>query len=163
GTVWPHDNSLCAWGLARHACWPETYRIVHAMFDAAGALSNQLPEVFAGLPRSETPFPIAYPTDARQQAWATGTPELLLLLLLDAGHELTLFSSGVSRTKAELGFVYETAPSAQIGRAQVEIHHALGCFERAAEFDVINDHSGPPAAVIAGAVQTPTLHTVHGP
>ena len=29
------------------------------------------------------------------------------------------------------------------------------CFERADEFDVINDHSGPPAAVIAGAVATP--------
>ena len=83
--------------------------------------------------------------------------------LVGVGHEVTLFASGDSRTKAELGYVYETAPSAQIGRAQVEIHHALACFERAAEFDVINDHSGPPAAVVAGAVQTPTLHTVHGP
>ena len=32
----------------------------------------QLPEVFAGLPRAETPFPIAYPTAARPQAWAAG-------------------------------------------------------------------------------------------
>ena len=22
GTVWPHDNSLCAWGLARYGRWP---------------------------------------------------------------------------------------------------------------------------------------------
>jgi hypothetical protein len=43
------------------------------------------------------------------------------------------------------------------------VRHALGCFERADEFDVISDHSGPPAAVIAGAVQTPAVHTVHGP
>src|SRR5213075_891926 len=57
GTVWPHDNSLIAWGLARHARWPEAHRIVRAMFDASGALDHQLPEVFAGLPRSETPFP----------------------------------------------------------------------------------------------------------
>ena len=42
----------------------------------------QLPEVFAGLPRSETPFPIAYPTAARPQAWAAGTPVLLLQVLL---------------------------------------------------------------------------------
>jgi glycosyltransferase involved in cell wall biosynthesis len=59
--------------------------------------------------------------------------------------------------------VYEIAPSADIGLAQVEIRHALACFERASEFDVIHDHSGPPAAVIAGAVATPTVHTVHGP
>ncbi len=83
--------------------------------------------------------------------------------LVDAGHDVTLFASGDSRTKAELSFIYETAPSAQIGRAEYEVRHALGCFERAGEFDVISDHSGPPAAVIAGAVQTPTVHTVHGP
>jgi glycosyltransferase involved in cell wall biosynthesis len=83
--------------------------------------------------------------------------------LADAGHDVTLFASGDSRTKAELAFVYKIAPSADIGRSQVEIRHALACFERAAEFDVIHDHSGPPAAVIAGAVSTPTLHTVHGP
>ena len=32
--------------------------------------------------RGETPFPIAYPTAARPQAWAAGTPVLLLRLLL---------------------------------------------------------------------------------
>jgi glycogen debranching enzyme len=41
-----------------------------------------LPEVFAGFSRAETPFPIAYPTAARPQAWAAGTPVLLLQLLL---------------------------------------------------------------------------------
>ena len=83
--------------------------------------------------------------------------------LADAGHDVTLFASGDSHTRARLAFVYETAPSSEIGRAQLEVHHALACFERADEFDVINDHSGPPAAVIAGAVTTPTVHTVHGP
>jgi glycosyltransferase involved in cell wall biosynthesis len=83
--------------------------------------------------------------------------------LVDAGHDVTLFASGDSHTKADLAFVYEVAPSEQIGRAEYEVRHALGCFERADEFDVISDHSGPPAAVIAGAVSTPTVHTVHGP
>ncbi|MHB8649873.1 MAG: glycosyltransferase family 4 protein [Gaiellaceae bacterium] len=83
--------------------------------------------------------------------------------LHDAGHDVTLFASGDSRTKGELAWVYEIAPSEEIGRAQFEVRHALTCFERAAEFDVISDHSGPPAAVIAGAVATPTVHTVHGP
>jgi glycogen debranching enzyme len=82
GTVWPHDNSLIAQGLARYARWPEAQRIIRRMLGAAAHFAYQLPEVFAGLPRSETPFPIAYPTAARPQAWAAGTPVLLLQLLL---------------------------------------------------------------------------------
>jgi glycogen debranching enzyme len=82
GTVWPHDNSLIAWGLAKSGHWRDAHRIVRSMLDAAGTFGYQLPEVFAGLPRAESPFPIAYPTAARPQAWAAGTPVLLLQLLL---------------------------------------------------------------------------------
>jgi len=82
GTVWPHDNSLIAWGLAREGRWSECHRIVRRMLEAAGHFGWQLPEVFAGLARAETPFPIAYPTAARPQAWAAGAPVLLLQLLL---------------------------------------------------------------------------------
>jgi glycogen debranching enzyme len=82
GTVWPHDNSLIASGLARYARWPEAHRIVQRMLEAAAYFDYELPEVFAGLPRAKTPFPIAYPTAARPQAWAAGTPVLLLQVLL---------------------------------------------------------------------------------
>jgi glycogen debranching enzyme len=82
GTVWPHDNSLIAWGLARYGRWPEAHRIARRVFNAAGYFDHQLPEVFAGFSRTETPFPIAYPTAARPQAWAAGAPVLLLQVLL---------------------------------------------------------------------------------
>jgi glycogen debranching enzyme len=82
GTIWPHDNSLIAAGLGRYARWPEAQRIVQRMLTAAQHFGYQLPEVFAGLRRSETPFPIAYPTAARPQAWAAGAPVLLLQVLL---------------------------------------------------------------------------------
>jgi len=82
GTVWPHDNSLIAMGLAQYARWPESQRIVQRLLVASRHFNYQLPEVFAGLRRSETPFPIAYPTAARPQAWAAGTPVLLLQALL---------------------------------------------------------------------------------
>jgi glycogen debranching enzyme len=52
------------------------------MMTAAEYFGYQLPEVFAGMRRSETPFPIVYPTAARPQAWAAGTPVLLLQVLL---------------------------------------------------------------------------------
>ena len=83
--------------------------------------------------------------------------------LVDAGHEVTLFASGDSWTKANLAYTYETAPSELIGRSMPELRHALGCYTRAGEFDVINDHSGMPAAALAGSLKTPVLHTVHGP
>jgi len=82
GTVWPHDTSLAAWGLARYDHWEETRLIVRTLLTAAGHFNWSLPEVFAGFPRSETPFPIAYPTAARPQAWAAGAPVLCLQLLL---------------------------------------------------------------------------------
>jgi glycogen debranching enzyme len=82
GTVWPHDNSIIAAGLARYARWPEAQRVIQRMLTAAQHFNYQLPEVFAGLRRSETPFPIAYPTAARPQAWAAGAPVLLLQSLL---------------------------------------------------------------------------------
>jgi glycogen debranching enzyme len=82
GTVWPHDNSLIAAGLARSGRWPEAQRIIRRMLESASHFGYQLPEVFAGFRRADTPFPIAYPTAARPQAWAAGTPVLLLQVLL---------------------------------------------------------------------------------
>jgi glycogen debranching enzyme len=82
GSVWPHDNSLIAWGLGRHERWAEAQRIVRRLFSVARHFHYQLPEVFAGLGRSETPFPIDYPTAARPQAWAAAAPVLLLRVLL---------------------------------------------------------------------------------
>jgi glycosyltransferase involved in cell wall biosynthesis len=83
--------------------------------------------------------------------------------LVEAGHHVTLFASGDSRTKARLSSVYPEAPSLRIGQTLPEFTHALACYERADEFDVVNDHSGVPAAALGGAVETPVVHTVHGP
>jgi glycogen debranching enzyme len=52
------------------------------LIEAADQCNWSLPVVFAGYARVETPFPFAYPTAARPQAWAAGTPILLLRLLL---------------------------------------------------------------------------------
>jgi glycosyltransferase involved in cell wall biosynthesis len=83
--------------------------------------------------------------------------------LVDAGHDVTLFASGDSLTKAKLSYVFEQAPSEQIGKSLPELRHALACFDRAGDFDVINDHAGPLSIALGGLVETPVLHTVHGP
>jgi glycosyltransferase involved in cell wall biosynthesis len=96
-----------------------------------------------------------------------GGIELVVSLLADglvrAGHDVTLFASGDSYTKAKLQWVFRTAPSAEIGMTEYEFRHALAAYERAREFDVINDHSGPYTSTLAAAVSTPVAHTAHGP
>jgi glycosyltransferase involved in cell wall biosynthesis len=83
--------------------------------------------------------------------------------LVDAGHDVTLFATGESRTKAVLDYVFEKAPSEQIGQATPDVRHILNCFKRQDDFDLINDHSGLLAAMAGGALHTTVVHTVHGP
>jgi glycogen debranching enzyme len=82
GTVWPHDNSLCAHGLSLRGQSDASLEIVRSLLEVARFFDGGLPEVFAGLPRRDTPFPVAYPTASRPQAWAAGAPVLLLRVLL---------------------------------------------------------------------------------
>jgi glycogen debranching enzyme len=82
GTVWPHDNSLIAAGLARYGRHDEAGRIAQTILEAASYFNHRLPEVFAGYPRSLTQFPVEYPSACSPQAWAAGTPLLLLRVLL---------------------------------------------------------------------------------
>lgn len=83
--------------------------------------------------------------------------------LVDAGHEVTLFASGDSRTKARLSSVFDQAPSERIGQTFWELQHLAAALERAGEFDVINDHTGLMGAALGGALPIPLVHTVHGP
>jgi glycogen debranching enzyme len=82
GTVWPFDNSIIAWGLARYGYRAEAARIALGILEAAPYFHERLPEAFSGLPRSRTRFPVEYPTACSPQAWSTGAPLLLLRVLL---------------------------------------------------------------------------------
>jgi glycogen debranching enzyme len=80
--VWPHDTGLIAAGLARYGFRKEAGRLAVATLEAARSFDDRLPEVFVGYDRQETRIPVAYPTACSPQAWATGTPLLLLRVLL---------------------------------------------------------------------------------
>ena len=82
GTVWPHDNSIIALGLRRYGYDEEAARIALAMLEAARFFEGRLPEAFAGYSRNLTGFPVEYPTACSPQAWATGTPLLLIRTML---------------------------------------------------------------------------------
>jgi glycogen debranching enzyme len=82
GSVWPHDNALCAAGLMRYGFTGHAQRVAEAIFDAAVHFGYRLPELFCGFPRREYPVPIPYPTSCSPQAWAAAAPLQLLTTLL---------------------------------------------------------------------------------
>ena len=55
GSVWPHDNSICAAGLARYGFVEHAQRIILAQLDVAEAHDGRLPELFAGFDRTRSP------------------------------------------------------------------------------------------------------------
>jgi glycogen debranching enzyme len=82
GTVWPHDSSFVAWGMRRYGYRAEAARVCRGILEAAELFDGRLPEAFGGYPRSQTGFPVEYPTACSPQAWATGAPLLVMRTLL---------------------------------------------------------------------------------
>lgn len=83
GAVWPHDNSLIALGMRRYGFASEAAMVARDISGAAGHfLLNRLPELYAGLQRNGTSFPVQYLGANVPQAWAAGTPFMLLQAML---------------------------------------------------------------------------------
>ena len=83
GAVWPHDNSLIALGMRRYGFAAEAAALARDISGAASHfLLNQLPELYAGLQRDPTGFPVQYLGANVPQAWAAGTPFALLQAML---------------------------------------------------------------------------------
>jgi glycogen debranching enzyme len=82
GTVWPFDNSFVAWGLRRYGFKDEAAAVAAGILEAAEFFDGRLPEAFGGYDRTETMYPVQYPTACSPQAWSTGTPLLLLRTML---------------------------------------------------------------------------------
>jgi glycogen debranching enzyme len=79
GTVWPHDNALCAWGLSTHGRVREALQVLTGLWQAAQHFRQlRLPELFCGLPRDAGRFPVHYPVACSPQAWASAAWFLLL-------------------------------------------------------------------------------------
>src|SRR5258708_2713818 len=83
GAVWPHDNSLIALGMRRYGFAAEAAAVARDISRAASHfLLNQLPELYGGLQRDPTNFPVQYLGANVPQAWAAGTPFMLLQAML---------------------------------------------------------------------------------
>jgi glycosyltransferase involved in cell wall biosynthesis len=107
--------------------------------------------------------PVWFPVPPTGYGGIEAVVSLLTDGLVEAGHDVTLFATGDSRTPAQLEYAYEVAPSERFETVVPELNHALNCYARASDFDVVNDHSGPLSAAFLAMSSTPVVHTVHLP
>jgi glycogen debranching enzyme len=78
GSVWPHDNALIAYGLARYGLGDAALRIWTGMFGAGLYFDlHRMPELFCGFPQAPGEGPVLYPVACAPQAWAAASVFLL--------------------------------------------------------------------------------------
>ena len=97
GSVWPHDNALIAWGLARYGETKAAARLLAGLFEAGQYFDlNRMPELFCGFARHGGVGPIPYPVACSPQAWSAASVFLLvqasLGLKIDATAGRVVFS-----------------------------------------------------------------------
>jgi glycogen debranching enzyme len=125
GSVWPHDNALIAAGLMRHGFVKEAQRVASAMLEAANYFDGRLPELFCGFDRKTYAQPVPYPTACSPQAWAAGTPVLLMRILLRLDPYLTTNDVWLAPVFPE-GFGDFEARNVPLGTSHVSIRVSQG-------------------------------------
>ena len=74
GTIWPHDNGICAAGFARYGLFDEARLVAGTLLEATNHFREaRLPELFCGFERERSPLPVPYPVACSPQAWAAGS------------------------------------------------------------------------------------------
>jgi glycosyltransferase involved in cell wall biosynthesis len=100
-----------------------------------------------------------------------GGIELVVAMLCDAlvdrGHAVELFCAPGSRSRARVRPLLPEPYPDNIQRSLYEADHsalAIEAIESADEpFDLVHDHSGYTLLAVADRLETPLVHTVHGP
>jgi glycogen debranching enzyme len=83
GSVWPHDNGIIATGFRRYGFATEASRIARDSSEAAKYfILHQVPELYAGIHRNPTNFPVQYLGANVPQAWAAGSVFAFLQMIL---------------------------------------------------------------------------------
>jgi glycosyltransferase involved in cell wall biosynthesis len=85
--------------------------------------------------------------------------------LVKRGHDVTLFASGDSKTKAKLNFVfkkslYQTKKSWKDDLSS--FLHASYCFKMSDNFDIIHNHFNYYGILLSKLTETPVVTTYHG-
>jgi glycosyltransferase involved in cell wall biosynthesis len=95
---------------------------------------------------------------------------LLTEELVARGHDVTLFASGGSQTKATLRTVFDEPPTDRLWETEPDASHVGAAYRTVAReyadgnaFDLVHDHTEFLGVAFAACLPTPVLHTVHFP
>jgi glycogen debranching enzyme len=145
GSVWPHDNGIIALGLKRYGFAAEASRVAQDIFGAASFFNRyRLPELYAGLSKRETAFPVQYLGANVPQAWAAGSVFDLLRAILglraDASRRLLCVDPTLPRWLPEL-----SVGGLAVGNTRLTLRFWRE--EERSRWDVIAQWGGPEITV----------------
>jgi glycosyltransferase involved in cell wall biosynthesis len=89
--------------------------------------------------------------------------------LIRQGHDVTLFCAPGSVSSATVVTLLEESHPDEIERSLFEVDHVGQAFDQidlatgGDRFDLIHDHCGFTGLAMAGRIETPLVHTLHGP
>ena len=90
--------------------------------------------------------------------------------LVDRGHDVTLFCAPGSHSSATTVTLLDEQHPSEIERSLYEADHVARAFaaidaasREGSGFDIVHDHCGFTALAMADRLETPLLHTLHGP
>ncbi|WP_296655061.1 amylo-alpha-1,6-glucosidase [Paraburkholderia sp.] len=121
GSVWPHDNAICARGLARYGRKEAAVRLLQALFEAAVTFDMRLPELFCGFPRRRGEPPTAYPVACLPQAWAAGSPFMMLEACLGVSIDAARNEVRVEQPMLPEGIDWIEIRDLRVGKAAVTL------------------------------------------
>ena len=133
GSMWPHDNSIIAHGLAKYGHKKQAGEILLSLLDLSSEVElHRLPELICGLKRRAGEGPTRYPVACAPQAWAAAAPFFILEACL-----------GLS-VKAEQGQIVFDRPCLPDGISQLSIRN-LRCAK--ATVDLLLERRGDSVLV----------------
>jgi glycosyltransferase involved in cell wall biosynthesis len=83
--------------------------------------------------------------------------------LVDAGHDVLLIGHPDSSCTVRRASIVPAREARPMGRAVVELEHALGAYELARDYDVISDHTTAGPIVALADPRPPVVATNHNP
>ena len=150
--VWPHDNGLIAQGFKRYGFATEANEVAKDVMTAASFfMLNQLPELYAGIQRDPSNFPVQYLGANVPQAWAAGSVFSLVQAMIgfqpDAPNDRLLIDPLLPDWLPDL-----TLRDLRVGRNTFDIR-----FERAGDQTSYSVLKGDPARVVRSPMTVWTL------
>ncbi len=147
GTVWPHDNSIVAYGLSKVGRPDLSLKVLTGLFEAARLMQyKRLPELFCGFSRriERLDPPVMYPVSCIPQAWAAASVFFLLQAILNIEPDATENSLSICNPIFPEWLNYLTIENLKVGSASVGIEFrktskglVIDIFDKKGKLDII--------------------------